>query len=105
MNEFKTLKANNAEIKIGKNPAECHLIIDGKEVRNVVDIKLSLDVENGPILKYYTIIGGIREEVTDVDFDIIVDHEARKNQLLKVEEEQKRILTLKDDGNGRKYFG
>jgi len=98
------MKANKAEIHVGKNPAECHLIIDGKEVKNVVEIKLSLDVENGPILRYYTTVGGVKENVHDVDFDIVVDHEKRERQFQQIEAEQKRILTVKEGKDGKRYF-
>lgn len=85
-------KASVALVKIGKTPAECGLILNEKAIQGVVEIKLSLDIENGPILRYIT-TNGVYEEVHDVDFGAVIEDITRE-ELLKIEEQQRRILRV-----------
>ncbi len=97
--------AKNAVIKIGKNPAECSITIDGKFIQNVVEIKLAIDVEYGPFLQYTTTVGGVKEDIHAVDFDIIVEDEERtQNTLKNIDKMIRDTIKIKEGTDGKKYF-
>lgn len=59
-------------LTLGNTPAECGLEIDGKKIPNAVEVKASVDIEEGPKCTYVTTIAG-HETVHEVDFKPVVE--------------------------------